>query len=567
MNSVSGNNWEEIAINQRIIEKVKNDFGFSEILSRLIISRKFDQNEIDLINNDVQLSNPFIGKEDFKIGIKILSEVIKKKQRVLILGDYDVDGCVSSSLFINFFNLINNPVDFYIPNRFKDGYGASLNLIKKLSKKKPELIIMVDCGSNSTEAIKYLKSKNIKSIIIDHHEIYRPYPKCDCLINPKKVTNYDNYDYLCSSALTFFFIDYSIKLLSLKIDFKHNLSYVLLATICDVMPLRGLNKILAKNVLKKFKLKDNFLFDKILSIKKINRPLEINDFGFLIGPILNSPGRLNDANIVVKLLTSNDVVFKLKIINQLILDNEKRKIIEANLIKEIDLNQISKIKDNVIVIHEAIINEGIIGIIASKLKEYFNKPCVVLTKSNNFYKASARSNSNFNIGKYVKHAIDKKIILKGGGHNLAAGFTIQKNKIQVFKSFINAAYAKNELNIKKNYISKISLNAINKDFFDSLKILGPFGQNNSNPFFLIDHIKVLSPRILKNNFVSFYVKTKSTKLFPCISFTYKESSLYETLLFNKNEISLIVQIKENIWNNKKKLQLVVLDAITDLNKA
>ncbi len=567
MRSVSGKNWEEIKVNKRIIEKLKNDLGFDELLSKLIISRKFNQTEIDLIRNRLDIFNPFIGKNDFQKGMEVLANALENKDKILIIGDYDVDGCVSTSLLLKFFKHINKTADFYIPDRFIDGYGASLSLIKKLIKKKPNLIIMVDCGSNSLEATEYLKSKNIKTIIIDHHDINKPYPVVDCLINPKKKVDYQNYDYLCSSSLTYFFIDYFIQKKKLNINFKSNLIYVLLATVCDVMPMRDLNKIIGKNVLQNFNIKNNYLIYKIFSIKKINKPLEIEDLGFLIGPILNSPGRLNNANIVVKLLVDENTTSMVKMINKLLHINEKRKMIEKNLLKEIDFKKISKDKNDVLVEYKTIINEGIIGIIASRLKEEFNKPCVVLTKSNNYYKASARSTSSFNIGKYIKLAIDKNIILKGGGHNLAAGFTIKNDKIDNFRFFINEAFKKNYSVVTKKYISKISLSGINNEFYNNIKDIGPFGQKNLNPIFLIDNIKIIKPKILKNNFLSFFVKGRTNKLFPSVAFTFSESDLFKTLLFNKKEISLIVQIKENFWNNKKKLQLIVLDAITDLNKA
>ena len=186
MISVSGKNWEEIKVSKRIIEKLKIDLGFDEILAKLIISRKFNQTEIELTHTVVDIFNPFLGKKDFINGVEILNKSLENKDKILIIGYYDVDGCVSTSLLLKFFKLINKRSDFYIPDRFKDGYGASLNLIKKLSKKKPDLIIMVDCGSNSLEAIQFLKSKDIKTIIIDHHDINKPYPVADCLINPKK---------------------------------------------------------------------------------------------------------------------------------------------------------------------------------------------------------------------------------------------------------------------------------------------------------------------------------------------------------------------------------------------
>ena len=567
MLSVSGNYWEEIKINKRIIEKVKIDYNFSEILSKIIISRKFNTEEINSIDHKLEISNPFLKNKDFKKGHLILEESLKNNEKILIIGDYDVDGCVSTSLLVKYFNIINKKVDYFIPNRLIDGYGANLRLIKKLAKKKPNLIIMLDCGSNSIETVKYLKRNKIKSIIIDHHEIYKPYPITECLINPKKECDYNELSYFCTSTLVYFFINSFLKDKNLKKLYNKNLIYVMLASICDVMPLRGLNRIIAINVLNNIKNQDIYLFKKILSQKKINRPLEINDFGFLIGPIINSAGRLGDANKIVELITAQDQLVKNRIINEIINTNEKRKKIEDDCFKQLDMNQIKNSKNNIIIIHNKLINEGIIGIIASRLKEYFNRPSIVLTKSDNCYKASARSTLDFNIGKFIKNAIDKNIILHGGGHNLAAGFVIEKIKINDFINYINKEYDKFNFKLKKEYISKISASLINSKFYNSLNKLSPYGEGNSNPIFLLENIKVIKPKVINDKFVSFYTKTSYGKLIPSISFNFLDSELNKTLLNNKNRMNLVVQIKENNWNNKKNLQLLVLDSITNPNKA
>lgn len=567
MLSVSGKYWEEINVSKRIVDKVKNDNNFSEIISKIIVSKKFDKEELNSINYDLEVSNPFLDNKDFKKGHSLLKESLKNKDKIVIVGDYDVDGCVSTSLIVNYFRLINRNIDYYIPNRFLDGYGASLELIKKLTLKNPNLIIMVDCGSNSNETIDYLNKKKIKSIIIDHHEINRPYPNADCLINPKKNCNYNALSYFCSSTLVYYFISSFLNNKDLINTYDKNLINVVLASICDVMPLRRLNRIIAKNVINNFQDQDNYIYKKILNLKKINRPIEINDFGFLIGPIINSAGRLGDANKVVKLLTTQNDNVKNQIIEQIIRTNDKRKKIEENFFKEININKIKNSNGEIIIISRELINEGIIGIIASRLKEYFNKPSVVLTKSGNFYKASARSTLDFNIGKYIKSAIDKKIIISGGGHNLAAGFVIKKNKIREFEYFINDLYKKHIIKSKKNYISKISAGAINFDFFKDINKLGPFGTENSNPVFLLENVNIIKPKIIKDKFVNFFIKSSSGKLIPAISFNFLESPLNKILLSDKNKMSLIVQIKENIWNNKKNLQLIVLDCIRNLNKA
>ena len=211
MISVSGKNWEEINVNKRLIEKVKSEHNVSELISKLLISRNFDENEIYSINNTVELSNPFLNNSDFEECYKTLEEIIINKGNIQIIGDYDVDGIVSTSLIIKFFQFLKYPYSFYIPDRIKDGYGASLELIKKLTVKNIDLLILLDCGSNSHESIEYLNKKNIKTIIIDHHEIYKPYPKTKNLINPKKECLYTNYDYFCSASLTYFFVDYFLK--------------------------------------------------------------------------------------------------------------------------------------------------------------------------------------------------------------------------------------------------------------------------------------------------------------------------------------------------------------------
>ena len=566
MLSVSGKNWEETKVSSRILDKLKNDNNFSELVSKIIISNNFDELEINTLKEKILLFNPFYKTNDFKNATNILKKSLDNNDKILILGDYDVDGCVSTSLLVNFLNKLKYKLfSYYVPNRFRDGYGASLNLIKNLEKQKPDLIILVDCGSTSHDAINYLKSKNIKTIIIDHHEINKPYPKADCIINPKKSIDYSSFNYVCASLLVYFFIDTYIKRNELKINFSQYLYHVLLSTIADVMPLRKLNRVLALEVFNNHQ--KNLFFNRFLEINKILRPLEINDFGYLIAPILNSAGRLSDPNIVIDLLTSNNTFNKEQIIKKLIITNEKRKKIEKDSLNEINLSKINESSNNVIVLSEIIFNEGIIGIIAAKLKEYFNKPCIVITKSNNVYKASARSTSNFNIGKYIKEAIDKKLLLNGGGHNLAAGFSIDKSKIKDFEKFINKKFNEKNIIFKNKYISKLSLNAVNTDFYNELEILAPFGSEHQRPVFLIESVNIIKPQIIKDKYISFFVKPKFGKLVQGFSFHILESAINNTLLNNRNQLSLIVQFKQNNWKNKKKLQLILLDIIDLSNKA
>jgi single-stranded-DNA-specific exonuclease len=253
MKSISGKNWEEVNVEKRLIDKVKIDFDLTDTQAKLALSRNYTDQDFFLINNEIKFNNPFLKTKDFLLGCQILKKNIENQNNILIIGDYDVDGCMSTSILVNFLNKHNPNVNYFIPNRFKDGYGASKDLIIKLSKKfQPNLIIFLDCGSNSYDAIKYLRTKKISTFIIDHHNTSMPYPVSDVFINPKKNSNYDQYSYLCTTFLTYLFLDLYIKKYKLKKSIENNLIYVLLATVADVMPMIGINKILAKNILKNF---------------------------------------------------------------------------------------------------------------------------------------------------------------------------------------------------------------------------------------------------------------------------------------------------------------------------
>ena len=410
---------------------------------------------------------------------------------------------------------------------------------------------------------RYLENELVLDYNRNYFTINYSYPN---LINPKKDCDYSNYDYFCATALTYFFIDVFIKKKKLDLDFSNYLTYVLIATICDIMPLRKINRSIAINVLKNFNIKNYYVFEKIFELKKIKRPLSLDDFGFLIGPILNSAGRLHDANIIIELFTNKDNKKKEKIIKDLIFLNEKRKNIEINMIKEFNFE---KFKDNKNIIFEKNknLNEGLIGLMANKLKDFFNKPSIVITKSNKIYKGSARSTSNFNIGKYIKNAIDVDLLMSGGGHHLAAGFSVKEKNIESFHNYLEKIFVKNKKKNSHKYISKISLKAINKKFVSNLNKLSPFGYKNENPKFLLENVKVINPKIIKNRYISFFLKSNYSKIFSAISFNLLDSSLSKNLLYNKNELNLVIEIKEDFWNNKNNIQLIVSDIIVPSNNA
>ena len=563
MISVSGKKWEQKKINQNIVDKLKQEYDFSDILSRLIISRKFDNDEIATINTDLNLNNVFLNNKDFSQSINLVVNSINNNEKICILGDYDVDGSAATSLFIKFFEDINHPFFYFIPDREKDGYGATKKLFKKLILKNPKLIIMVDCGSTSNDAINFLNENEIKSLIIDHHEINKPFPNANSIINPKKDNGYREYDYLCATSLTYFFLDLLIKKIKSEINISDYLIYVLLATVCDVMPLRKLNRLIALNTLKNFDITKNLPLSTLFDLNEKKNRININDLGYLIGPILNAGGRLGKSQYATELLSSNNDLVINDRSKSLIKLNDKRKKIENLILEEIDFKKIEKKNKDVIIYYNPNINEGLIGIIAARLKDYFNKPSIVITASNELLKGSARSVYNYNIGRVIKNSLDQKLILNGGGHNMAAGFTLNRDSLKAFENYILEDFVKSNTvtNNIFSYESEISSLAFNEDFYDNIKKLEPFGTGNPVPTFLLRGLKIIKPMVLNKKHISLILKSKTGFSIKSISFNSINTKLGEHLMSYKNSTNVIGQINENIWNNKKKLQLTIRDLI------
>jgi len=563
MISVSDKKWVQKKIDQNLVEKLKQDYDFSYILSRLIISRKFNDDEIATISNNLDLNNVFLNNSDFNQSINIIINSIKNNEKICILGDYDVDGSAATSLFVMVLESIRHPFFYYIPDREKDGYGATKKLFQKLILDKPKLIIMVDCGSTSNEAIDFLNKNEVKSLIIDHHEINKPFPNADSIINPKKDNGYREYDYFCATTLSYFFLDLLIKKIKIKINIADYLIYVLLATVCDVMPLRKLNRLIAIKALKNFDITKNLPLNTLFELNEKKNMININDLGYLIGPILNAGGRLSKSRYATELLSSNNGELVKDRSNYLIKLNNKRKKIETLILNEIDFQKIGRENKDVIIYYAPNINEGLIGIIAARLKDYFNKPSIVITTSNEILKGSARSIYNYNIGRVIKNSLDKKIIIGGGGHNMAAGFTLKKENLKDFENYILEDFLNsNTINVHTfSYESEVSSQAFNQDFYDEIKKLEPFGTGNPVPTFLLRDLKIIKPIILNNKHISLILKSKIGFLIKSIAFNSIDTKIGEYLMGYKKSVNVIGQISVNIWNNKKALQLTIRDLI------
>ena len=329
------------------------------------------------------------------------------------------------------------------------------------------------------------------------------------------------------------------------------------------MPLRKINRIIAHNTIDNFNIKNYVALNYIFQQYKLRKKLTIDDLGFLIGPIINAGGRLNNSNYGVELLSTNNIEIIKDRTKKLIELNNKRKIIEKNILDEIDFEKIKSENKQVIIYYKDNLNEGIIGIIASRLKDYFNKPSIVITKSHDKLKASARSTSSYNIGFLIKSLVDNNIVDTGGGHNMAAGFTMKKTNIKLLERFIQNDYLKKNPNQESlnKYDFQLSSSSIKKKLINDINKLKPFGNYNSFPYFLINNLKVIKHDIVNNKHLSVFLKPDSGVLIKGICFNCLNTKIGYYLLSYKKKINIIAQINENIWNNKKTIQLNIKDLI------
>ena len=559
MISISGKEWKEYKTPKRLIDKYSNDFDISENLSKFYLTRNFNKEDILIKNITDDNLNIFSKNKDFLSASEMIISIIKNKRKTLIFGDYDVDGISSITIFSSFFRHLNHPFKYVIPDRFKDGYGPNIRLLEQNLDKEIDNVIFLDCGSNSHDVINHCKSKKIKTIIVDHHIINNlDIPKSDILINPSKDNQKIIDDNVCAATLTFFLVDVINKRLNSKFKLNDYFIYCLISTICDVMPLRGFNRKILTIGFRNLVVKNKGL--KKLISNNLKKKITYQDIGFNIGPLINSSGRVSKANDVVELfLSQNDDKID-KIIDKMNNHNIMRKKIEQENLGLINLKKYSN--KNVIFIFNKEFHEGIIGIIAAKLSKIFNKPCFIITESHDLLKCSIRSGNNVKINKTIDKLIANKLIISGGGHDEAGGFSAKKVYLSEIENFLNKEYK----NLKTKRYSYFDTFAIlpkkNSSIFDDLKSLEPFGKDNPEPIFYFKNVKSIKSKVINDRHIQNILKNKSGRSIKSISFDCVNSELGKYLLNFKKEFDLIGSMFENNWNNKKEIELRVIDIIT-----
>ena len=574
--SLSGKSWILKQFNQEDLNFIKDNYSLDEITSKLLSIRKIKKEEINSFLNPLIknfLPNPNI-LLDMEKATSRTFQTILNGDKIGIFGDYDVDGATSTALLGNYLSELNLNYEIYIPDRKKEGYGPSIKSFEELIKKKVKIIFTVDCGTLSFEAIDFAKEKKIDVIVIDHHQSEVNLPRAFSVINPNRLDDKSNLQYLCAAGVSFMFLVSLNRALRSKNWFNNKninepnlidyLDLVSLGTVCDVVPLVGLNRAIVKQGLKVIKSKKNLGLKTLLDICKIESNPSIYHLGYLIGPRINAGGRVGKCSHGANLLLNKDPKNSFLLASELDQYNKERQLLEKDLLQKILNKTKNYLKDPVLILSGSNWHEGVIGIVAARLKDKFNKPTILISFDGNIGKASARSIVGFDIGSIIIAASHENILLKGGGHKMAGGFSIKLENVEKFKKFISKKFESiNEnLKIEKPLLvdSIISPSAVNVEFYKKIALLSPFGSGNPEPKFVIEDLKTINGKIVGEKHIKSILIGKDGTTIKSISFNAVENDLGGYLLKKNNKsFNIAGKLSLNEWKGQSNVEFIIDD--------
>ena len=574
--SVSGKNWVFKKFNSSDIKIYSEDYSLSEIVAKLLSIRKKNIEDIGLFLNPTiknLMPNPLTLK-DMENAIERTYQGIKKRELIGIFGDYDVDGATSTALLARYFLSINQKIQTYIPDRKREGYGPSVEGFNNLIKLGTKIIFTVDCGTLSFEPIKIAQSQNIDVIVLDHHQSDLKLPNACAIVNPNRYDDTSKLNYLCAAGVCFIFLAALNKKLRDRNWFEEEkinepnilnfLDLVSLGTVCDVVPLVDLNRAIVTQGLKVLKKRSNLGLKTLYDLCKIESQPTTYHLGYILGPRINAGGRVGKSSHGAELLASDDPQRTYQIANDLNKSNKERQSIELMLSEKVNSEVKNFQDDPVLILTGNSWHEGIIGIVASRIKEKYNKPTILISINESLGKGSARSIFGFDIGTQIIKATQSGIVEKGGGHKMAGGFTIKKENIPLFRDFLIKNFKKSKLSSSKIvnlYLdSIIAPSALNEEFYSEIEKLAPFGSGNSKPKFVIENLQVITSDLVADKHIKTVLHAKDGSVIKSIAFNAKDSPL-ELYLNKKNKkkfnIAGIMNLNE--WRGKKSVEFIIED--------
>ena len=568
--SIKGNYWAYQKPSINFVEKIKLSFNLSNIIASIVANRNIDDKNLDYFLNPTlknNLPDPSTLK-NMDSSIKILLEKIFRNNTLGILGDYDVDGATSTAILFKYFEFIGVNAEIYIPDRIKDGYGISKNSIDHFFRKKVNLLVSLDCGTNDAEFIAYAREKGIEIIVIDHHEVKNLGSPLS-IINPKLKGDTSNLNNLCTAGLVFLFVIGLNRELRKKnffknkeeINLKELLDIVAVGTICDLVPLHNENRLLVKKGLEKINLKPNIGLSVLKSKLELENKIKSTDIAYYIGPCINAAGRIGDPFLGFNLLVKNNKKDLEVIAEKLINSNNERKTLE-----NISYNQAKMLLKNLtnmkfIFLYSKTWHPGIIGIIASRLVQEYKVPAFVMNIDENKVTGSVRSIKNIDISKILAKLVDEGFLESGGGHAMAGGFKLKEEKLSSLQNYLKEnsyVFFKSE-NSTINIDLEAKISDLNLEMINSMEQLEPFGMGYPEPKILIKKVSSVYSKIIGKNktHLSCTLEDIYGYRINAMIFNFENSIL--RVIEEKREFDVIGKVSLNVWENKKIPQFFIED--------
>lgn len=560
--------WKVSPVDQQKVTKIAARYNLSFAVAHVLYSRGFTQEddiENFLLNSfENNVADPRLLKDAEKAVDRILL-AIERQEPMLVFGDYDVDGITSSSLMMICLLPLGAKINYFLPNRVKDGYGLSTKIVERAAQNKYAVIITVDNGITAIEQAERAKELGIDLIITDHHRPHAKVPDAYAIVNPNQVDCTFPYKSLAGVGVTFKILSLLYEKKGLQLPPKAY-ELLLLGTVADVVPLIGENRFWVRHGLNYINKVQSLSFTLLKSNGKVTKPkLSSTDIGFSITPQINALGRLEDPRQAVKFLIGTDIGVAETVAKVLLEMNEARKTIEKSIVEEIEeqirLKHIDIEHENVIIAASSSWPAGVIGLVASRFVSAYGKPTLLfhLTKDG-IAKGSCRSIPEFNMFDALTASSD--LLMQFGGHSVAAGLSLPIDNLPALKAKLEQLVAEQltpfDLQPKIRIDAEVGLSDLTKKFIDDLEHLEPFGNSNEQPIFYVnDVVQVRKAQLLKGAHVKCFMFAEGV-IKPVMFFNRPE--LFE--FFNEQyetSFTLAARVSENHWQDRVNIELIGID--------
>ena len=504
-----------------------------------------------------------------------LAEAVKRREPVAIFGDYDVDGAASAALLKRYFGHFGMIAEIYIPDRIFEGYGPNPQAMKDLVARGASLIVTVDCGTNSQASIEAASAAGAEVVVLDHHQVAGELPPAVAVVNPNREDDLSGQGHLCAAGVVFLTLVRTARILR---EASHDagpellslLDLVALATVCDVVPLVGVNRAFVVKGLQIARQMQNPGMTAVARTARIGEPLNAFHLGFLIGPRINAGGRIGAAALGSRLLATDDPVEAQTIAETLDRLNQERQAMEQGMLaearEEVEAELASSNPPGVIVTASDKWHPGIVGLIAARLKEQARRPAFAIAfRPDGTGTGSGRSITGFDLGRLVRDALEAGLIEKGGGHAMAAGITVKREKLGALRAFFEerAGAAVDELRATDalRIDAAVSADGATLELCEMLERAGPYGTGHSQPILALPRHTIMEASTVGTGHVRVNLRSDAGGRLQAIAFRAADNDLGRFLFENRGQpVHLAGTLSINHWNGSRRAQFRILDA-------